>query len=146
MPLVLILSHSELFILILMISLSNKSRFFLQWNSSNYLRCPQGLILGSLLFNVNLIDFFLGKYYKLGFSSYADGITSYDCRSTFLETMSDLEITLDKLFNWFCYNNFKANASKCHLFLLPFNAKSINIKSSLIEGSEKFLAITWALQ
>ena len=64
--------------------------------------------------------------------------------STFLETISDLEITLDNLFNWFCYNNFKVNASKCHLFLLSFNAKSINIKSSVIEGSssEKFLGIT----
>ena len=64
--------------------------------------------------------------------------------STFLETISDLEITLDNLFNWFCYNNFKVNASKCHFFLLSFNAKSINIKSSVIEGSssEKFLGIT----
>ena len=59
----------------------------------------------------------------------------------FFETISDLEITLDNLFNWFCYNDFKANASKCHLFLSP---KSINIKSSVIEGSssEKFLGIT----
>ena len=64
--------------------------------------------------------------------------------STFLETTSNLKITLDNLFNWFCYNNFKANASKCHLFLSPFNAKSINIKSSVIEGSssEKFVGIT----
>ena len=36
------------------------------------------------------------------------------------------------------------NASKYNSFLSPFNAKSINIKSSLIEGSynEKFLDIT----
>ena len=62
----------------------------------------------------------------------------------FFEIISDLEITLDKLFNRFCYNNFKGNASKCHLFLSPFNAKSISIKGSVIEGSssEKFLGIT----
>ena len=62
----------------------------------------------------------------------------------YLETISDLEITLDNLFSSFCYNNFKANASKCHLFLLPLNAKSINIKNSVIEGSsiERFLGIT----
>ena len=61
-----------------------------------------------------------------------------------METVSDLEIALDNLFNWFCFNNFKANASKCHLFLLLFNVKSINIKSSVIEGSssEKFLGTT----
>ena len=59
----------------------------------------------------------------------------------FFETISDLEITLNNLFNRFCYNHFKANASKCHLFLSP---KSINIKSSVIEGSssEKFVGIT----
>ena len=97
-----------------------------------------------MLFNVNLIDLFLAEQYKSDFSNYADDSTPYNCRSTFSETISDLKITLHNLFNWFCYNNFKANASKCHLFLLPFNAKSINIKSSVIEGSssEKFLGIT----
>ena len=61
-----------------------------------------------------------------------------------METISDLEITLDNLFNLFCYSGFKAKASKCHLFLPPFDAKSFNIKSSVIEGSsgEKFLGIT----
>ena len=61
-----------------------------------------------------------------------------------METISDLEITFENLFNWFCYNYFTANASQCHIFLSPFNAKSINIKSSLIErsSSEKFLGIT----
>ena len=57
-----------------------------------------------------------------------------------METISDeMEITLDNVFNRFRYNNFKVDASKCHLFL-----KSINIKSSVIEGTscEKFLGIT----
>ena len=105
---------------------------------------PQCSILDPLLFNVNLTDLFQEEHYKSDFSNYADETTLYDCRSTFLETTSDLEITLGNLFNWFCYNNFKANASKCHLFLSPFNAKSINIKSSVTEGSssEKFLGIT----
>ena len=51
---------------------------------------------------------------------------------------------MDSLFNWFYYNYFKAITSKCHLFLSPFNAKSINIKSSVIEGSssEKKFGIT----
>ena len=105
---------------------------------------PQGSILGPLLFNVNLIDLFLAGHYKSDFCNYADDTTPYNCRSTYLETTSDLQITLDNLFNWFCYNNFRANGSKCHLFLSPFNAKSINIKSSVIEGSssEIFLGVT----
>ena len=83
---------------------------------------PQGSILGPLLFNVNLIDLFLAKHYKSDFSNYADNTARYNCGSAFFETISDLEITIDKLFNWFRYNNFKAIASKCHLFLSPFNA------------------------
>ena len=73
---------------------------------------PQGSILGPLLFNVNLIDLFLAEYYIFDFSDYADDTTPYNCSSTFSETISDLEITLDNLFNWFCYNNFKAKMSK----------------------------------
>ena len=53
-------------------------------------------------------------------------------------------MTWDNLFNWFCYSNLKANTSKSHLLLSPFNAKSIDIKSSLIEGSssKKLFGIT----
>ena len=105
---------------------------------------PQGSILGPLLFNVSLINLFRADDYKSDFSNYTDDTTPYNCRSTFLETISDLEMTLYNLFSLFCRNDFKTNASKCHLFLRPFNAKSINVKSSVIEGgtSEKFLCIT----
>ena len=90
------------------------------------------------------MDLFLAEHYKSDFSNYVDDTAPYNCRSTFLETISDLEITLDKLFNWFCYNNFKANASKCHFFLSPFNTNFNNTKSSVIavSSSEKFLGIT----
>ena len=93
---------------------------------------------------VNLIDLYLAEHYKSDFSNYADDTTPYNCGSTFSETISDLEITLDNLFNWFCYNDFRANASKCHFFLSPLNAKSINIKTSVTEGScsENFLGNT----
>ena len=41
-------------------------------------------------------------------------------------------------------DDFKVNPCKCHLFLSPFNLKSINIKKFSIEGSssEKFLGVT----
>ena len=54
-----------------------------------------------------------------------------------MEATSNLETTIDNLFDWFCYNNFIANPSNCHLFSSPFNYKSINIKSSSIEGSSR---------
>ena len=73
---------------------------------------PQGTILGPLLFNVNLMDLFLAELYTSNFSTHACDTTPCNCRNSFLKTISDLEITLNNLFNWFCYNNFKANASK----------------------------------
>ena len=105
---------------------------------------PQGSILGPLLFNVNIIDLFLIEHYRSDFSNYADDTTPYNCGNTFLEVISDLETTMNNLFDWFCCNNFKVNPSKCHLFLSPFNLKSINIKKFSIEGSssEKFLGVT----
>ena len=103
----------------------------------------KGSILGPLLFNVNLINLLLADDYKSDFSNYSDDSSHYNCRSTFLETVSDLEITLDNLLNSFCYKNFKANTSKCHLLLPLFHGKSITVKSSVIEvsSSEKFLAL-----
>ena len=104
----------------------------------------QGSILGPLLFNINIIDLFLIEHYRADFSNYADDTTPYNCGNTFLEVISDLETKTDKLFDWFCCNNFKLNLSKCHLFLSPFTLKSINIKNSPIEGSssEEFLGVT----
>ena len=99
----------------------------------------------SVFFTVKFHILFTVLYYhKLDFSNYADDTTPYNCKSTFLETMSDLEILLGSLLNCFCYKTFKACASKCHLFLSPFNEKSVNTKSSLIEGSssEKRISIT----
>ena len=60
------------------------------------------------------------------------------------EVISDLETTINNLFDWFCCNNFKVNPSKCHLFLSPFNLKSKNIKNVSIEGSssKKFIGVT----
>ena len=105
---------------------------------------PQGSILGPLLFNIKIIDRFLIEHYRSDFSSYADRTTPYNCGNTFLEVISDLETTIDNLFDWFYCNNFKVNSSKCHLFLSPFNLKFINIKNFSIEGSssEKFLGVT----
>ena len=95
---------------------------------------PQGSILGPVLFNINIIDLFLIEHYRSDFSSYPDDTTQYNCGNTFLEVISDLEITTDNLSDWFCCNNFKVNPSKCHLFISPFNVKFINIKNSSIEG------------
>ena len=89
-------------------------------------------ILGPRLFKFHLIDLFAVEHYKLDFSNYPQTPYNrewlYDCRSRFVETISDVEITLDSLFNWVCYCNIK----------------SISIKSPLrkVSFGEIFLGIT----
>lgn len=86
----------------------------------------QGSRLGQLLFNINIINLFLIEQNKSDFSNHVDDATPYKCGNTVLEAISDLDTTTDKLFDWLCSKDFKANPSKCHLFLSPFNFKSIN--------------------
>ena len=55
-----------------------------------------------------------------------------------------MELTVEKILNWFEFNNLKANASKCHFFLSPYKHTSINVNGSVIKSSnsEKLLGIT----
>ena len=84
------------------------------------------------------------EHYRSDFSNYADNATPHNCVNTFLEVMPGLERTMDNLFDWSSCDNFKANPSKCHLFLSSFNLDSINIKNYSLEASsnEKFLGVT----
>ena len=58
--------------------------------------------------------------------------------------ISNMELTVEKILNWFEFNNLKANASKCDFFLSPYQHTSININGSVINSSnsEKLLGIT----
>ena len=80
---------------------------------------PQGSILGPLLFNIDLCDLFF-EGYSCDFANYADDTTPYECGPTLNEVMNNLEIATEKMLEWFSFNNLKANASKCHLFLSPY--------------------------
>ena len=57
--------------------------------------------------------------------------------------MNNLEITTEKMFRWFSFNNLKANAFKCHLFLSPYQPASVNVKGSIVESCncEKLVGI-----
>ena len=103
---------------------------------------PQGSILGPLLFNLDLCDLFLEDY-SSDFANFADDTTLYECGPTLNEVMNNLETTTEKMFKWLSFNNLKANASKCHFFLSPYQPVPVNIKGSIIESSncEKLLGI-----
>ena len=61
-----------------------------------------------------MISFFIDM--SPDFASYADDTTPYECAPYYDELKENLELAIYKIFNWFKYNNFKANASKCCFF------------------------------
>ena len=107
---------------------------------------PQGSILRPLLLNIYLRDLFFEDD-SSDFANFAGDTTSCECWPTLNEAMNILEITREKMFEWFSFNNLKANTSKCHLFFSPYQPASVNIKGSIIGSSdfEKLLAITFAI-
>ena len=72
---------------------------------------PQGSILGSMLFNRDLCNLFFEDY-SFDIVNFADHITAYGCGSTINEVMNTIEITPEKMFEWFNFNNMKTSASK----------------------------------
>ena len=95
---------------------------------------PQGPILRSLLFNIDLRDLFFEDY-SSDFANFADDTTPYECGPTLNEVMNNLETTTEKMYEWFSFNNLKANISKCHLLLSPYQPIPVNIKGSITENS-----------
>ena len=65
---------------------------------------PQGSILGPLLCNIGLCDLFLEEY-SSDFANVADDTNPYECGPTLNEVMKNLEITTEKMFEWFSFNN-----------------------------------------
>ena len=77
-------------------------------------------------------------------ANYADDTTPYECDQHCDNLINNMELTVEKNLNWFVFNNLKANASKCHFFLSPYQHTLINANGSVIKisNSEKLLEIT----
>ena len=95
-----------------------------------------------LLFDMDLCDLFFEDY-SSDISNFANDTTHCDCGPTFNEVMNNLKTTAEKMFEWFSFNNLKANVSKGHLFLSPYQPVPVNIKNPIIESSncEKLFGI-----
>ena len=97
---------------------------------------PQGSVLGSLLFNIDLIDLFY-ECEESNIASYADDTTPYSCARDTQTVISELKSISSKLFHWFQYNHLKANPGKCHLLLSSKTPTDVSIGDASIKTSTK---------
>ena len=76
--------------------------------------------------------------------NFADNTTPYEYGKNYDEVISELEDTIERLFNWFQCSSVKANAFKWNFYLSPYKPVMIKIKGSAIESSnsEKRLGVT----
>ena len=74
---------------------------------------PQGSILGPLLFNIFFCDLFFIMYH-VDFASYAVDNTPFFVGNDLDEIIFKLLSNSKTLFQWFSYNQMKANPDKCN--------------------------------
>ena len=102
---------------------------------------PQGSILGSLLFNIDLCDLFFVMNHE-DIANYADDNTPYVSGKNIDEGVKFLEKSSRVFFKWFSDNQFQANASKCLVLLSTDEHVQVKIGTAQIENSEKLLGVT----
>ena len=103
---------------------------------------PQRSILGPLLFNIFLCDLFLIME-NIDITSYAVDNTPYTTGNSIEEVIQKLENAVKTLFQWFRYNQMKANPDKCHFLCSSNREVSLTMENKIIKNSkfEKLLGI-----
>ena len=76
-------------------------------------------------------------------ANYVDDTSPDECVPYYDKIKENLELTIYKIFNWFKYIHFKANATKCQ-FLSSYQSAIMNIDGSIIKisNSQKLLGVT----
>ena len=91
------------------------------------------LILGPLLFSIDICDLFWWDY-KCDIANYADDDIVYFWRKL-KPGLRKLENSTRDLCRWFKENQMKANPDKCHLFETTNSLTSVNINDFQITYS-----------
>ena len=104
---------------------------------------PQGLVLGLLLFNIDLIHLFLEREYD-HIISYADDTTPYSCTQDISSVISELQRIAKKTLDWCRNNHMKANPEKCHDIVSSNTQTELRFANASIASSlsDKLLGIT----
>ena len=105
---------------------------------------PQGSILGPLLFNIFINDFF-SFMQRTEVCNFADDNTIYSCASTIDAVISDLEVDMENSLRWFKTNQLVANPTKFQLMFLGMDERKLALyidnKQILPSYSVKLLGI-----
>ena len=103
---------------------------------------PQGSILGSILFNINMIDLFY-ECEDSSVTSYADQTTPYSCATDIPSVAMELQASATKLFLWFKNNHLKANPGKSHILHSSKKPEIVSVDGISIAASshEKLLGV-----
>ena len=88
---------------------------------------PQGSILGPLLFNILINDFF-AFISGCEICNYADDNTLYSCSETVENVLSDLESGLTNSLKWLSVNQLVANPEKFQVMFLGMDAKKLSLR------------------
>ena len=75
---------------------------------------PQGLVLGPLLLNIDLIDLCF-ECDDSEIASYGDDTTPYSCTNNVPSAIAELQSTTSKIFSWLTNNHMNVNPGKCHI-------------------------------
>ena len=96
----------------------------------------RGSILGPLLFNIFINDFFL-IFNSIETASYTDSNTPYCYYKNFEDVITCSERAVDDLFTWFNNNGMKASADKYNFFLSKKEKLKANVSNYTIINSDK---------
>ena len=103
---------------------------------------PQGSILGQLLLNIFLANFFL-IHSDIDITNFADDNTPYLSAKNVEDVIESLERALVLLFRWFENNLSKCNVDKCRFLVSTSQEVSVNVNNFKIKnsGCEKLLGV-----
>ena len=103
---------------------------------------PQGSILGPLLFNIFLADFF---FIHSDIGKFADDNAPYLSAKNVEDVIQFLERASVSLFRWFENNLLKGNADECHFLVSTSQEESLNVNNFKIKNSdcEKLLGVNF---